>query len=234
MPRSTLADIRLDNIYPKVNTFAYVGIGVVLSFLQWKIFNGNLDLHPRALWIVFLIDFKWFIYPILKLSYRMKSDDIVYTLGGIFGLFWILYALVTSGMVWISMVVKRMTTQSFQQTPAKIEEVLQMQELLLRLEPNILIWLCISQLALTFFVFMGLRKYIQEIQTNFTMNPVLMFFGFQFGYPKYVIEEIDKDVDVDMSLPEDFGFIRMVGYLIRGGWSAFIITWGINAMCSSN
>ena len=91
----------------------------------------------------------------------------------------------------------------------------------------------ISQLALTFFVFMRLRQCIVETKTNFTINPVLMFIGFQWGYPKYVIEQIGQTVNIDESKAEDFGFMRMFVYLLRGGWSVLVITWGINAMCGS-
>lgn len=227
---NTSADIPLlKDIFPDWSLPLYVFLAIAIPVVSVYL---PLETPVQVFIVIALVDIRFFLRPMLKLSYRL-GDSLLHRISGIWGLANItLYVLSCIRLV-IQKGLSNIRPYGYGSNYSAREqkaELLQYLEICQSLEGVFLIVVLISALLFMFFLYQPLKTICNRNQI--TMNPILYIFGFQYGYPKYLTDKVTVGTS-DISVEEDFGFFRMILFLLQGGWALFILVWAFNMISRS-
>ena len=217
----------LKDIFPDWNLPLYVvsamSIPIVSSFLP-------LETPGHIFLFIAVFDIRFFIRPMLKLSYRL-GDSFLHRISGIWGLAHIvLYVLFGIQFIIQKGLSKIRPHYGNNYSVGNKRELIQYLEISQSLEGVFLIIVLVSTLLFMFFLYQSLKNICNR--NHVTINPILYFLGFQYGYPKYLVDKVTVGTS-DISVEEDFGFFRMILFIFKGGWALFIFIWAFNMISRS-
>lgn len=207
------------NIFPKWNIWIYVAGALGLTFGFSAAIESSL-LMPSLL--LRGIDIVLYIFPLLKLSARLKEDTLQRAAGAWFVLMIVSTAnSVITGTLEQKIQDKKKSYYSYYSYSS--HEVRSLQETLddfYIFDLMVLGGAFLAFLFLFFSLYSALKNQCKKHEIS--INPILFFFGFQYGYSKYIVDQIAEKQPESRNEKDDFGVGGLFLIAFKGGWTILV------------